>query len=44
MAIKILKMIRRGKKTTDAMIFGKIRYDAVFTPFFLRASICSLMR
>ena len=33
-----------GKKITVATIFGKMRYDAEFTPISSRASICSVIR
>jgi hypothetical protein len=42
MPIPILRITRSGKKKSDAIIFGRIRKDAEFTPIISRASICSL--
>ena len=40
--IKILSMTRIGKKSIDAIIFGKTKkYDAEFIPIISKASICS---
>ena len=43
-AISILNMVRNGKKNTVATIFGRIRYEAEFTPIISNASICSVIR
>ena len=40
----MLRIVRNGKKTTAATIFGRMRYEAELTPMISSASICSVMR
>ena len=44
MPIRMLRIVRNGKKSTVATILGRMRYDAELTPMISSASICSVMR
>ena len=44
MPIRIEGIVRKGKKTIAATIFGRMRYEAELTPMISSASICSVMR
>ena len=44
MPIRIERIVRKGKKTIAATIFGRMRYEAELTPMISSASICSVMR
>ena len=44
MPIRMLRIVRNGKKSTAATIFGRMRYEAELMPMISSASICSVMR